>query len=62
MLQPILKGIWQILNQTESFLDNLTETTTDFNLSVAIYNANGGSLLPRHLPLRRLPGFITTND
>ena len=64
MLQPILKGIWQILNQTESFLDNLPETTTGFNLSVAISNANGGISSPLlwHLPLGRLPGFITTND
>ena len=42
MLQPILKGIWQILNQTESFLDNLPERTIGFNLSVAISYTNGG--------------------
>ena len=49
MLQPILKGIWQVLNQTESFLDNLTETTTDFNLSVAISNSRDLSYLGIYL-------------
>ena len=57
MLQPILKGIWQILNQTESFLDRLPETTIGFNLSVAISNTNGGISLTSAFSSRKIAGL-----
>ena len=57
MLQPILKGFWRILNQKESFLDTLTETTIGFNLSVAISNTNGGISLTSEFSSRKIAGL-----